>query len=504
MRTQPFPRVALRLAALLGLALLPACLPLPTVAPQADLPRPSRAFDLAQVRHEYVVTPGFNEPGTPDALDRVMTLRFRAPPAHVPQGTERTVLILSPGIFGGAASFDHLARQLVAALPGMEVWAVDRRANALEDRSALADALRRDDPDLAAEAYVGSDPTFTPIPDEDLAFMRGWGLEVHLQDLHVLVREANRDFDRVLLGGFSLSGALAGYYAAYRFPPGPDAIGRTAGQEFLDALVLLEGVPGRTGGFGRAAGLSIGPFEILPDAVRLRQGEGRPYAGIGQYHPSSLAERSALNLIAHLDPDGLAPEAAVPYPATNEAALGIRYSERYAVSTAFGATLGEAVNADVRGNLAAFLVSGPDGARNASIAGPAGEGPVGWARGDAPVDPRTLARSWSYARTDADEWYFPSRLAADLVAADVSLEDDDRFLPNREVSLPTLVVGAGRGLVSNERALAAYQSERLGYDLTTAVVPGYTHLDVLWADDNPVVAILERWLGSRFRVRDPG
>lgn len=484
------------------LTALPACLPLPNVPPSADLPRPSRHLPLEAVEYDYVRQPGFDEPSTPDALDRIMTLRFRAPAGHVPEGAERTVLILSPGIFSGAASFDHLARQLVSALPALEVWAVDRRANLLEDRTGLSRALAEGDPGPAVAYHLAEDAEFAPVPAEDLRFMRRWGLEVHLRDLHEVVKEANARFDRVLLGGFSFSGALAGYYAAYRLPAADGS--RPAGQEFLDGLILIDGVMGRTGAFDRSSALAVGPVEFLPDAERLAGGEGRPWAGLGPYSPSGLARRSALNLTAHLDPEGLVPEPVRPYPVTNEAWLGLRYGDRYNVSTAFGATLGRAANADERGNLAAFLVSGPAGAGNASVAGPAGDGPVTWERGEAPVDPRALARSWSYAETDADEWYFPARLAADVLATDVALDEDPRFLPNREVTLSTLLVGAGRGLVHDDSQLAAYQAERLGFDLTTAIVPGFTHLDLLWADDNPVAAVLERWLASRFRVREGG
>src|SRR3990172_12416898 len=50
-------------------------------------------------------------------------------------GPPRAILILVPGFLGGAATFQPLARQLVAATRGsVEVWAVDRRPNQLEDR----------------------------------------------------------------------------------------------------------------------------------------------------------------------------------------------------------------------------------------------------------------------------------------------------------------------------------------------------------------------------------
>lgn len=482
--------------------LLAGCLPLPTVRPGAPLPRPDRAFPLADVRLDVLTFDGYDDGDTPDAYERATVLRYRPPRTAAPRAPQG-VLILSPGIFSGAASFDHLARQTVAALPDLEVWAVDRRANGLEDRSAMIAALEEGDPAIAYEYYVtraGTDEGFTLLDPERHGFMRGWGLDVHLGDLHQVVLAARERAERVLLAGYSLSGALAGYYAAYLVDH--ERGGTRTGQSYLDGLILLDGVLGRTGGFGETSGVAIGPFQILPDAAALQRGEGRPWVRVGQYGPSELARRGTFNLMAHLDPHGRAPPEAVDFEATNEAALGLRYSTRYGLSTAFGATLGEPVDAVTAGNLAAFVISGPQGASSRSVVGPAGESPVRWERGDAPVSVAAIARSWAHSASDGYEWYFPSRLAVDVVAGDVALRDDQRFVPNAQVTLPTLIIGAGRGLVQSERQLAAYRAERLGYDLTAAIIPEYTHLDVLWADDNPVVALIDRWLTSRFGERE--
>ena len=56
------------------------------------------------------------------------------------------VIVLIPGFLGGATTFDPLARDLVRKFNGtLEVWAVDRRPNQLEDRLgaefAIADTM---------------------------------------------------------------------------------------------------------------------------------------------------------------------------------------------------------------------------------------------------------------------------------------------------------------------------------------------------------------------------
>src|SRR3954469_13284651 len=53
----------------------------------------------------------------------------------------RTVLVLVPGTNGGRGDFTLTARELVKDIPGLQVWAVDRRSQRLEDTKVFADAL---------------------------------------------------------------------------------------------------------------------------------------------------------------------------------------------------------------------------------------------------------------------------------------------------------------------------------------------------------------------------
>jgi pimeloyl-ACP methyl ester carboxylesterase len=47
--------------------------------------------------------------------------------------------------------------------------------------------------------------------------MRRWGLEVHLRDLHELVKRARKEAKTVVLGGHSLGASLVSFYAAHTF-----------------------------------------------------------------------------------------------------------------------------------------------------------------------------------------------------------------------------------------------------------------------------------------------
>jgi len=70
-----------------------------------------------------LVVPTPDGPG-PSRFDRVEVTRLGPSAA-------RTVLVLVPGTGGGAGDFTLVARDLVRRVPGLQVWAVDRRSQAL-------------------------------------------------------------------------------------------------------------------------------------------------------------------------------------------------------------------------------------------------------------------------------------------------------------------------------------------------------------------------------------
>ena len=208
-----------------------------------------------------------------------------------------------PGIFGGATSFDPLARQLVASRKGLEVWAVDRRANALEDHSALVKSLRTHNPDTAYRYYgedAGTPAGFNAVSADDAGFMRRWGLVTHLRDLHAVVEKANAEAETVVLGGHSLGASIVSFYAAYRFADG-------LGDAQLDGLLLLDGTLGRTGAFGLTAGLTLGNLELIPDAAGYDAGRGPPFLALG-VGPGFYAQQESRALLARFRPKQLAPD----------------------------------------------------------------------------------------------------------------------------------------------------------------------------------------------------
>ena len=64
-----------------------------------------------------------------------------------------------PGFMGGANSFDYIGRQLVsmaeadAGVGSLEVWAMERRTNCLEDLTGMNAAEAAGDPGIAVDYY---------------------------------------------------------------------------------------------------------------------------------------------------------------------------------------------------------------------------------------------------------------------------------------------------------------------------------------------------------------
>jgi len=254
------------------------------------------------VQREYRVLPGHLEPHTPGSgapeelpaslpvqrllgpspdLNRVTVLRHFLPkPSGAPP---RVILIVVPGFLGGATNFTPLAEQLVRRFNGnLEVWAVDRRTNQLEDRrgalygrarfeegdiAGALDALQFYFPDVHAgpnpfpnnpgDADVDEDGVLDPpfaLPDalggtsafqqlgsDDVRFVAHWGLDTWFRDWRILVDEARAivgPSGLVVFGGHSAGTGFSGQFAAYDFDPGP---GVDAGHEHIDGLLLLEG-----------------------------------------------------------------------------------------------------------------------------------------------------------------------------------------------------------------------------------------------------------------------
>jgi pimeloyl-ACP methyl ester carboxylesterase len=178
---------------------------------------------------------GFDDPATPNSFDRVGVLKVGPEQA-------RNVLVLNPGTSAGAAYFEPLAEDIVRKTDGRwQVWSVERRENQLEDHSLLdASKLGTAAPQEVFDYYLGwlVDPSVTDhlqlVPDSSVAFARGWGMNVEVEDLRRVVEAARSGGRRVVLGGHSLGGSITTAYATWDFK------GRPASRD-VSGLVYIDG-----------------------------------------------------------------------------------------------------------------------------------------------------------------------------------------------------------------------------------------------------------------------
>ncbi|MPY55901.1 alpha/beta hydrolase [Streptomyces spongiae] len=313
--------------------------------------------------------------GGPSGTDRVHVLKVGPREA-------RTVLVLVPGGFGAAGDFRLLARDLVEAVPEVQVWAFDRREENLVDRAGF------DAPDPAAYYLDGRYRSQDPAASR---YVAGWGLGVAVEDLRAVVRTARQGGRRrVVLGGHSWGATTALAYAAWDFRGDP-------GCRDLAGLALIDG--GVLGAFG--GGRPNSPEDVRKRLAAIDGGAvfdmSMAAVKLGDRAESTQIWYQLAGWYAHTDPEGrsvLQPRLPdflrTPYPITNAALLGTL------VDQGFGWPNDISVHS---GHLA-------------------GTGDVrDWVDdGITPIS--RVAAAYAGPRPTVWEWYWPARLSLDLDVTD--------------------------------------------------------------------------------------
>jgi pimeloyl-ACP methyl ester carboxylesterase len=393
-------------------------LPLLCAAAGSGWPRPH-----GRVTQRVVHSAGFVEPHTPGSgapeeapagesleallgaevkLNRVTTVRTRWQGPGFGAPRPRAILVLIPGFLGGATTFDPLARDLVAAFRGgLEVWAVDRRPNQLEDRlgslhasrgvhepecrtsppapgCALFEGAQFYFPDVDARPFndfpgprdldLDLDGTLDPrlplvdrfgalrgpilFAQDDVRFMAHWGLDTYFRDWKRLLESARRSVGPrgvVLLGGHSQGTTWATLFAAYDFDPDPARV--DAGHEHVDGLVLLEG-----GGAGAGAAVkpTLSEYEATVAALEAPGGPDvflTSLLGLVTLLPlGQVGEVASLGAVYQPGEPALSQRTPIfgagvvgfllSAPATNRAALGYFLDDDFSTFAAFRASIG--------------------------------------------------------------------------------------------------------------------------------------------------------------------
>ncbi|MBE4767664.1 alpha/beta hydrolase [Streptomyces sp. AMCC400023] len=390
--------------------------------------------------------------GGPVGSDRVHVLKVG------PRDAE-TVVVLVPGMFGAAGDFRLMARDLVTSVPGVQVWALDRREENLADRTGFTGTA----PDPVGYYLDGR---YRALEPASAGYLGRWGLERALDDLRCVVLAARAGGRRrVVLGGHSWGATSALAYAAWDFDGRP-------GYRDLAGLAVLDG--GVRGAFeGTGAPVRDSPEEVRERLAAIAGGRVLDMTlsgvGLGARAESTQIWYQLAGWYAHHDPEGRSvlqdrvPEALrVPFPVTNAALLGSF------VDAGFGWPNDISVHS---GHLAP---AGDDG------------GVRGWVDdGITPIG--RVARAYAGPVPGVWEWYWPARLSVDLDVSDAYADTDlARSLGLRlrhaagldiplyafqtSYSKGTVVESARRVVAESRVPYAAYASDE-----------GMNHLDPLFA-----------------------
>lgn len=372
----------------------------------------------------------------------------------------KRVLVLMPGTQGGAGDFTLDARYLVKRVPGLQVWAIDRRTQALEDTATFAAAERGEiSLQQAFDYYLNFQGFHFRGANED-PYAREWGMAVALNDAHAVVRLARRHGRKVVLGGHSLGASLTAAYAAWDFNGRP-------GYKDLAGLVLIDG--GLLGSFDAydlaqaqqavSALQTSSPFLDLlgiglPEAAGL-------FAEIGGLYAEKEPASSATTLQSYpLLPAQFNP----PFPVTNRALLGYAFDRDSSPA-----------------ELGLLHI-------NAGSLAPSGD-PRDWVDGGVTPVSR-LAATFGQEPTNAVEWYFPTRLTIDTNGADQMTQNDVasflglRLTHTRKVNLPLYAIAtdlAGANVLDGARNLIRRSKITRRESMLVNRNPLMSHLDPLTA-----------------------
>jgi len=477
------------------------------------------------------------------------------------------VVVAMPGFLGGAASFDQLARHVVTRASTrrrrVEFWALDRRANCLEDHHGVRAAAAARDPNLAVRYYfhgqqVGGRRFAGFHSSEQVPFLDGFGLERTVRDWRtVLTREIPSPSARrrkLACGGHSLGGPLTAAFAAWDFDRDPattsDAGYRQCGAFFgLDTSLSLRpsqsGRPGistavnallAAGGQGRF----IDAPPATPETIQLLGPSGiaafqrpREESTLLQLVPRTPKIELTLRLLFARN----AAEFATGIPNVrdfrlrNEVLVGGVFDDNSSPISIFRSSLGTYDGGPVQDKDFPLASAFAGLAGQKRLMAPAQEhGPLyGWRsynhvglgeplqtdRTGQPYTSRSsevsslaqLARAQYEAPADFSEQYFPTRLMTDVSAAQMG--DRSGSLANlrheKARLTPSVLVQAGDGVGASSARDGGGGADR------TLTLAGYDHLDVVTAaarqnDSRPersagALAGLVRMLAPRSRRR---
>ena len=233
----------------------------PVAAARTETPLATPPGPFADVTRSLVtIDAPANLPGAPEACRRhLQYYRYRRADGPADPQAADAVLVGMPGILGGAASLEMNALQVVQNAAdrdrSVEYWALDRRANCLEDRRGLDAAARAGDARTAIDYYHrGAEVDgrrFSGWPrGRQVQWLQRVGLRQVVEDQRAVILDRLPDPEvrakKVFCGGHSLGGLITGLLLSWDFDGDPATARDTgaglcgAGSVALDTLVSAD------------------------------------------------------------------------------------------------------------------------------------------------------------------------------------------------------------------------------------------------------------------------
>ena len=185
---------------------------------------------------EKIYSPAPTDNGTPpEECDYIQYLRFRPEESSGALEEADAIIVLVPGFLGGASSLECISRQMVyMALTqrgiNIEVWALDRRPNNIEDLTGLDAAEDAQDIQVAIDYYYGGAEIdgrkFAGfLTEADVPYLSEFGLELAMRDIYTVITTNVPDPEvrrqKVFVGGHSMGGPYAAFFAGWDFDGDP-------------------------------------------------------------------------------------------------------------------------------------------------------------------------------------------------------------------------------------------------------------------------------------------
>jgi hypothetical protein len=294
----------------------------------------------ASVVSLHIPRPAGSKPH-PEQCDWVSYLRFRNASGPTDPDEADRILVSQPGVLEGAGAYESVARNTVADAASrgknIEVWAMDRRSNCLEDHTGFEAGRASGDVNDALD-YYGRRQAEERAHLRRLRRLRrrrsGQPRRRHDRHRRPLPRLAQRHRpgpdparpvrhhafrgsrpgprkDRMLCGGHSLGGYLSGYFAEWDFDGDPSTtddagFNQCGGYFALDTVVdtdltgqILSPVPVDVDGLPAGVGDAVNTLYGAP-------GPGLPvFAAPSLINPETMNLLGLIGMAANDDPDGL-------------------------------------------------------------------------------------------------------------------------------------------------------------------------------------------------------